>query len=283
MKNILESIKSALVTKQAHAKKNKLLKGSMNRFFKTGIGDYSENDQFLEIPTPLVRKVALEFSMATLEDSRKLLKSPFHEFRLAGLLIVVERQKKALKKGVLSHPELLENALFYLEELLRVGSGINNWDLIDLSAPWLLGEAVYALEGSDLRKKLFVGKLSVSTVDKPFALLYALASSKDLWHRRVAMCSNLALIKRGVLIPTWEIGSFLSSDRRDLNQKVVGWILREAGKKDQKALLKLIEEKAMGWPRTLLRSAIERIDEPLRSEILERTRKGTVKHGDLRL
>lgn len=270
-----DRILSSIMEASDQSRKNKLLKGSLSRFFKTAVGEYAEGDQFLDIPSSQIREVARRFIAASLDDCARLLKNPYHEVRLAGLFIVVERQKRTLKKiarggGDRDFAVIQQNLRFYLGQLLKKNSGINNWDLIDLSAPWLLGESLLALESVCLQ--CILSEFHLGRQATRFAILHGLSKSKDLWHRRAAMCSNLALIKRGILEPTWEIGLRLSGDCRDLNQKVVGWILREAGKKDEAALLRLIKREGARWPRTLLRSAIEKIEEPQRREILRKTR-----------
>ena len=229
---MLQDIKKML-QKKASPVKAKLLAG----FFKTGKGQYGEGDVFLGVMVPETRKVALHFKHASLKDLHALLSSAFHEERLCALFILVHQFQHADA----SHQKKLVD--FYLKHAGKV----NNWDLVDLSAPKLLG--AYLL--SKPRKKLF-----------------SLAQSKNLWKRRIAVLSCFAFIKENDFKDAFAIAEFLLQDPHDLIHKAVGWMLREIGKKDQPAEEHFLKKHAKHMPRTMLRYAIEKFPEPKRRQYL---------------
>lgn len=198
------------------------------RFFKTYDGGYAAGDKFLGLRVPLIRQVAKKYKDLPLDEVEKLLASPVHEDRQTGLIIITDRAKKASPAG---RKELYD---FYLSHL----SSVNNWDLVDLSCPWLIGEHL---------------------IDKKRAVLYRLARSKSLWEKRIAMVSTLNLIRAGQLDDTFAIAEILMDDPHDLIHKAVGWMLRCAGDKDRGALLKFLDEYAGVMPRTALRYALEHL------------------------
>ncbi len=167
-------------------------------FFKTGKGQYGEGDRFLGIPVPMQRKIALRYRDLPLEDVAHLLQSPIHEHRFAALEILVTRYERGTEGDSASIVR------FYLRNAQRV----NNWDLVDTSAPYILGEHLKT---------------------RPRGLLDKLAGSAMVWERRIAIVSTLALIKQGEIEDTFRIARKLLGDKHDLIQKAVGWALREAG------------------------------------------------------
>ncbi len=211
------------------------------RFFKAGKGEYAEGDRFLGVTVPLIRRVAKEHKALSRSGIVELLESPLHEVRLAGLEILVMQFEHA------DRAEQHRIVDLYLSRLDRV----NNWDLVDGSAPYILGEW---LIGTDAR-----------TLDE-------LAASTHLWTQRVAIVSTWAFIRRGDLKPTFRIARALLGHPHDLIHKAVGWMLREAGKKDTAALRKFLDEHAATMPRTALRYAIERFDAALRRKYLDAKR-----------
>jgi len=217
--------------------KAKILKG----FFKTGKGEYGEGDVFLGITVPKQRALVKKYwEQLTLGDLAKLLKSKIHEERLVALLVLVAKFKKAgeNEKGNIFR--------FYLKHT----QSINNWDLVDLSAPNIVGEFL---------------------LDKDRKALYALAVSEDLWERRIAILSTFAFIKRGESRDTLAIAKMLLNDSHDLIHKAVGWMLRETGKRcGQKTLTDFLDRYTPQMPRTMLRYAIERLPEKLRKNYLKR-------------
>jgi 3-methyladenine DNA glycosylase AlkD len=206
-------------------------------FFKTGKGQYGEGDRFLGIPVPLLRKTALRYRDLALADIARLLASRIHEHRAAALEILVAQYERGSGK---TRDRIVR---FYLAHT----SGINNWDLVDASAPYILGDYLKT---------------------RPRYLLYKLAGSSSLWERRIAIVSTLAFIKNGDLEDTFRIAELLLSDNHDLIHKAVGWALRETGKVSRAALLKFLAKHYARIPRTALRYAIEHFDPEQRKQIL---------------
>lgn len=206
------------------------------RFFKTGKGEYGEGDRFLGVTVPNIRLVAKQYSNAPLEVVNRLLDSEWHECRMCALLILVIQYKKATKE--------LKQKIFdlYLSRTER----INNWDLVDLSAPNIVGEHL------------------VPCNDR--TILYQLADSPLLWERRIAMVSTLTFIRRGEFNDTFSLADKLVDSRHDLMQKAVGWMLREMGKRDIALLRIFLNKHASTMPRTMLRYAIEKMEATERTE-----------------
>lgn len=209
----------------------------MARFFKTGKGQYGEGDKFLGISVPVQREIALRYRSLPLAEIANLLQSAWHEHRFCALEILVheyERGDEALKGKIFR---------FYLRNTAR----INNWDLVDASAPYIVG--------GHLRSR---GR----------RLLDRLAKSKSLWERRIAIVATLHLVKHGEIQDTFRIAEALLGDRHDLMHKAVGWALRETGKVSRPALLRFLETHYAAIPRTALRYAIEHLPPRQRKEIL---------------
>lgn len=194
------------------------------RFFKTGNGQYGEGDKFLGVVVPETRKVAKAHKEASYDLIEALLESEWHECRLCALLILIEKYKKAPEEAV----------RFYLTHL----KGINNWDLVDLSAPYILGD--YLVSHPD------------------HSVLYTLAQSPVMWEQRIATVSTLMLIRHGQFTDTIELAGTFLDTRHDLMQKAVGWMLREVGKRDKPLLVSFIDTHKAAMPRTMLRYAIEK-------------------------
>jgi 3-methyladenine DNA glycosylase AlkD len=227
----LEKIKREL---KSHT--NKPQAAILRRFFKTEPGQYGAGDIFLGVKVPLQRRIALKYRDLGLAGVKELLASPIHEFRLVGLLILIEQYAAA-------KPEKIKKTIvnFYL----RNTKAINNWDLVDLSVYKILGDWLLSHNRT---------------------ILFKLAKSKNLWERRMAMIATFAFIKVGETKETFLIAKKLLRDEHDLIHKAVGWMLREAGKRvSEPALLKFLDEHAGQMPRTALRYAIERL-EPRRRE-----------------
>lgn len=208
------------------------------RFFKTGKGQYGEGDCFLGIVVPNVRRVARKYKDAPLDVVDQLLQSPWHECRLCGLLILVERFKKS---GGAARKAIYE---FYLAHTAR----INNWDLVDLSAPYIVGEYLADQSREDL---------------------YRLADSDLLWEQRIAVVATHALIRRNEYADTLALAERLLGHRHDLMHKAVGWMLREVGKRDKAALVNFLDKHVKAMPRTMLRYAIEKFPEDERRKIMQ--------------
>ncbi len=212
---------------------------ALSRFFKTGKGQYGEGDVFLGVMVPVQRKVARKYSNLSLTNIGKLLKSKIHEHRLVALFVLVDKYKKGddeVKKEI---------ADFYL----RSTDNINNWDLVDLSAPRILGDYLVTRERD---------------------VLYNLARSRSLWERRIAIISTSAFIRNDDFSDTILIAELLLKDDHDLIHKAVGWMLREVGKRNLKAEEVFLEKHCRRMPRTMLRYAIERFDEDKRKMFLNK-------------
>ena len=218
----------------------------LSRFFKTGPGQYGEGDKFLGIKVPTVREVVKKcWKSCTIENLEECVTSEYHEMRLAALLTLVQIFKHAKKD------ERLQKLCidFYLAHTQY----INNWDLVDLSC--------YELLGSWL-------------LDKDRALLYDLArNGKTIWEQRIGIVSTMQFLRHGQLDDTYNIAEiFLEKQQplHDLLQKAVGWLLREAGKRDEKRLQQWLSTRYKTMPRTMLRYAIEKFQEDERKEYLKR-------------
>jgi 3-methyladenine DNA glycosylase AlkD len=217
---------AAAVKREVHALRDPERALFLQRFFRTGAGEYAEGDRMLGLTVPAQRVIARAFRTLPLTEIEKLLASPFHEHRLIALLILVDRHSRG------DEEEKLQLHRFYLEHLDMV----NNWDLVDTSAAALVGE--------HLSEKL----------------LRKLISSPNLWHRRVAIVSTFAELRAGRTDTTFRVAERLLGDRHDLIHKAVGWLLREAGKRSPDALLAFLRAHYERVPRTTLRYAIERLD-----------------------
>jgi 3-methyladenine DNA glycosylase AlkD len=211
-------------------------------FFKTGKGEYGEGDRFLGIRVPTQRKIALAYKNLPLEEIAVLLASPIHEFRFAALEILVANYESTPTKEIFD---------FYLQHT----SGINNWDLVDTSAPYIVGQHLLT------RKRTILDKL---------------AASANLWQRRIAIVSTLTLIKNGELEDTFRIARRLLPDRHDLTHKAVGWALRETGRQSRLALLQFLRAHYSDLPRTSLRYAIEHFPPEQRKLLLSGTFENSV-------
>lgn len=204
----------------------------LQRFFKTGKGEYGEGDIFIGVIVPDNRKVARLFWDAPFEVISEMLNSPIHEFRLSGFLALVRRYEKN-KKDMAGKQKLVD---FYLTHATRA----NNWDLVDLSAPKIIGE--YVAETSN------------------HEILYRLMKSENLWEQRIAMVSTYALLCHGTHEPTIKIATYFLNHPHDLMRKATGWMLREMGKRVSEHLLcEFLEANASKMPRTMLRYSIERL------------------------
>ena len=224
----------------------------LRRFFKTGKGEYGEGDEFIGVKVPDQRQVAKKYQDEDLNTVQKLLDSKTHEHRLTGLLILVRQYERARRHK--DEEEMLGLVNFYLANLKHV----NNWDLVDLSAPKILGDYLWQIKSQ---------KIAAKSID--IDLLYNLAKSKILWKRRIAVLSTYPFIKEGDFEDILKISRRRLRDKQDLIQKAVGWMLREVGKQDKKTLLKFLNKYHQRMPRTMLRYAIERLDDKERNKYLK--------------
>ena len=229
----------ALEELKGYGKKSRV--SDLARFYKTGPGEYAEGDVFLGGTVPQTRTVAKNYKDLDLVEVQKLFNSPFHEARLCAA-IILNLQFKVAK----SSPERKKIFEFYLKQVRA--ERINNWDIVDVSAPWM---GVYLLE-----------------VEDPMPLLIKFSKSKSLWQRRVSIILTFALIRAGDLAPTIIISEALLKDDEDLIHKAVGWMLRELGKKDVMLLRGFLKQHSHKMPRTMLRYSIERLPESERKRWL---------------
>ena len=203
-------------------------------FFKTGKGQYGHGDRFIGLTVPAMRRIAHRYIHLSLADIEKLLASPVHEHRSVALDILVAQYELEKSKAIFD---------FYLKHTKFV----NNWDLVDGSAPYIVGQHL---------------------LTRPRTILYRLAKSSNLWERRIAIVPTLTLIRQGEIEDTFAIAKLLLADDHDLIHKAVGWMLREAGKQSAPALLRFLKENYSALPRTTLRYAIERFSAAQRKRLL---------------
>jgi len=210
---------------------------TMQWFFKTGKGEYGEGDVFVGLKVPTQRKLAREFKDLALIELKVLLNSPVHEERLISLFILVDRYGKGNEK------EKAEIFSFYLKNR----KGVNNWDLVDLSAPKIIGKHLLKRNKS---------------------LLFKFALSTNLWERRIAVLSTYEFIRNNDFAVNLQISEMLLQDKHDLIHKAVGWMLREIGKRDLQAEENFLKINYKKMPRTMLRYAIEKFPETKRKQYL---------------
>jgi 3-methyladenine DNA glycosylase AlkD len=228
-----------LIKKELERRANKEKAQILSRFFKTGKGQYGEGDIFLGVTVPEIRKVAKQFKEVAFSKIQELLDDKIHECRLAGLLILVEKYEKAEQDE--------KEKIFKL--YLKNYKNINNWDLVDLSAPKIVGDYL---------------------LNKDRKILYDLVNSGHLWKKRIGILATFAFIREKQLNDTFKISKILLNDKHDLIQKAVGWMLREAGKRNKTQEIEFLEKHASKMPRTMLRYAIEKFSESERKHFLAR-------------
>lgn len=210
------------------------------RFFKTGPGQYGAGDRFLGLRVPQVRALVRKYRALDRHAAQALLASPWHEERLAALLLWVE----AFRRGTRQEQQAIYRA--YLRHTAR----INNWDLVDSSAEHIVGAWLY---------------------DRPRTPLYKLAASNSLWERRIAIIATFHYIRRGEFADTLALAAQLLDDAHDLIHKAVGWMLREVGKRDRQLMEAFLQQHYGAMPRTMLRYAIEKLPERRRRQYLAGT------------
>lgn len=219
--------------KLANPQKAKLLQ----RFFKTGKGEYGEGDIFLGVMVPKSRILAKKYKNFDLNDIGSMLESKIHEERLIALFILVDKYKTTNHKKIIFH--------FYIKNTKY----INSWDLVDLSASKIVG---------------------MHLLDKDRSILYKLAKSKNIWERRIAIISTFQFIDNNQFDDSLKIAKMLLGDQHDLIHKAAGWVLREIGKKDLKIEREFLDRHYKKMPRTMLRYAIEKFPQSLRVHYLSK-------------
>ena len=234
MKNITKAITSDLQA-LSDAEKQEIFP----KFFKAGKGEYGEGDRFIGVTVPNIRAIAKLHKDISIEEIRELILSEWHEVRLCALIIMVEKSKKK--------DESLRKELFDL--YLSQTKHINNWDLVDLSCRFIVGEYL---------------------LDKSRDILYQLAQSSLLWDNRIAIVSTYAFIRKGQLDDTYALSDLMMHHPHDLMHKAIGWMLREAGKRDANRLYNYVMSHRADMPRTMLRYAIEKFSPEERSILMKR-------------
>lgn len=216
-----------------------LKKESLPKFFKTGKGEYGEGDCFFGITVPNIRMVAKKYKSVEFDEINVLLDSEYHECRMCALMLLIERFKKAEEE------EKTNIYHFYLSKTER----INNWDLVDLSAPYIVGEYLKNRSRKDL---------------------YKLAASSILWEQRIAIVATATLIRNNDFIDIIKLSELLLHHPHDLMQKAIGWMLREMGKRDKDLLIQFLEKYHKEMPRTMLRYSIEKFSDEERKFFMRR-------------
>ena len=206
----------------------------LQRFFKTGKGEYAEGDIFLGIVVPIVRNIAKANRLTPLSELEILIKSEYHEARLTALLIMIEQFKRA---------DEAEQSLLYTFYLNHT-TYINNWDLVDVTCLHIVGKYLLTRDRS---------------------ILYTLAESSLLWDQRIAIVSTITFIRNREFFDTFALAEKLMTHKHDLIHKAIGWMLREVGKRDKEALCEFLDRYTLKLPRTSLRYAIERLTPEERS------------------
>jgi 3-methyladenine DNA glycosylase AlkD len=232
---------AARVTKAIQSLASPTQARHLQRFFKSSKGEYGYGDVFLGVTVPQIRKIANEYKDLTLPQIDKLMASKFHEVRFCGLVILTLQFKSSSESIV--HKKIFD---FYLKQVKA--ERVNNWDLVDVSAP-IIGQYLIGLGSSN-------------------QLLLKLASSKSLWQRRVAIVFTFAFIRVAIPQPTLLVAKELLRDEQDLIHKATGWMLREMGKRNPIELRRFLEKNVSVMPRTMLRYAIEKFSETERKKWL---------------
>ena len=229
------------VQKEIQALANRGRAHDLHKFFQTAPGQYGEGDVFLGLTVPQVRSIAREYKGISLREIEGLIQSKFHEVRLCGLVILTLQYKATKERKE-------KKKLFDLYMKAMTAGYINNWDLVDVTAP-------------------IIGEFLIETED-PYILLNKLAKSKSLWQRRVSIVFTFAFIRSGDIEPTFLMAEKLLGDKHDLIHKAVGWALREAGKLNGKELRSFLSKHSHEMPRTMLRYSIEKFPERERKQWL---------------
>ena len=211
---------------------------ALQRFFKTGKGEYGEGDIFLGIKVPVLRRVSGRYRELSLKDMEKLLQSKIHEHRMMAVYLLTYKFEKGSEK---------ERKEIY-DLYIKNAKSFNNWDLVDMSAPKISGPYL---------------------LDKNRKILYKLAKSKNLWERRIGIMSTAAFIRNNDFKDTLKISEILLNDEHDLIHKAVGWMLREVGNRNREVEEKFLDKYVLKMPRTMLRYAIEKFPEKKRQYYLK--------------
>jgi 3-methyladenine DNA glycosylase AlkD len=233
---------SALVVRALKRFSNRERAVSSARYFRTGVGEYGHGDKFLGLNATQIHGLAREYRALSLADVDKLLASPWHEARLLGALILANASKRA---------QAAEREKIYRLYLRRT-KRINNWDIVDLSAPHIVGAHLFARSRAPLRR---------------------LARSRNVWERRIAIVATHYFIREGDFGETLHLVRLLMRDEHDLIHKAMGWMLREVGKRDEATLTRFLDRYAGALPRTALRYSLERLTSAQRKRYMTAPRR----------
>jgi 3-methyladenine DNA glycosylase AlkD len=213
----------------------------LQKIFKTDKGQYGYGDIFLGLTVPIQRQISKKYQNTSFNDLQKLINKKIHEYRLISLLILISKYKKSI--DIKTKKQIYD---FYVKNI----NFVNNWDLVDLSSPHIIGEHLF---------------------NKSRRPLYNLAKSSNLWYRRISIISTFTFIKKEDFKDTIKIAKLLLNDKHDLIHKAVGWMLREVGKRDISILYNFLDEFYKEMPRTMLRYAIEKLPKDKRKIYMNRT------------
>ncbi|GKT11797.1 MAG: hypothetical protein ISEC1_P0767 [Thiomicrorhabdus sp.] len=244
--NVLD-VSTEVITKYLKYLANPEVAEHSQRFFKTKKGQYGYGDVFLGIRVPVIRKAVKQFKTASLDTTQQLLKSKYHEIRLFALLLLIQHfnQKAEFNKVLQVKQSDVQKQVFDL--YLSHTQFINNWDLVDSSAPYIVGAYL---------------------MNRDRSILLELAQSDDLWQRRIAIIASFYFIKQQQFSETLQIAELLLADQHDLIHKAVGWMLREIGNRDRAVEEAFLKPRYQTMPRTMLRYAIEKFPKPLYQQYL---------------
>ena len=242
------------IIQRIEAQRNEEQRQVLMRFFKTGKGDYGEGDEFLGLKVPQTRAIVKAVVSDTpLSEVPELLQSRWHEARLCGLLILVDKFEKAATKRLTHDPQTIQTRDEIVQLYLRYADRANNWDLVDLSAPKVIGHWLLlpsALGDTDYKRQV----------------LDELAASECLWKQRISIVCTWKTSQQGELSWCLRYAEIHLHHPHDLMHKAVGWMLREMGKRDINTLRQFLDQHAHEMPRTALRYAIEKMPEVKRKE-----------------
>ncbi|HCC23723.1 TPA: DNA alkylation repair protein [Candidatus Falkowbacteria bacterium] len=236
------------VVKELKALKDPKKANNLAWFFKTGKGEYGEGDKFLGIVMGDLRQIAKKYCDLPLTEVQKLVVNPYHEIRMAALLVLVYKVTDLQKLRILRTREIDSLKQIY-DFYLKNTKYINNWDLVDVTTPQIVGNYL---------------------VNRDRKILYKLAKSKSLWEKRIAVLATFSFIKNRDFHDALKIAEVLLNDNHDLIHKAVGWMLREVGKRDPAEERAFLDKHGLNMPRTMLRYAIEKFPEPMRQKYLKR-------------
>ena len=246
------------IIQRIEAQRNEQQRQVLMRFFKTGNGDYGEGDEFLGLKVPQTRAIVKSVVNDTpLTEIPELLQSRWHEVRLCGLLILVDKFEKAATKRLINAPQAIQTRDEIVQLYLRYADRADNWDLVDLSAPKIIGH--WLLLPS-----------SLGDTDCKRQVLDELAASECLWKQRISIVCTWKTSQQGELSWCLRYAEIHLHHPHDLMHKAVGWMLREMGKRDIITLRQFLDQHAHEMPRTALRYAIEKMSESERKEWMKR-------------